>query len=649
MHRFPRALAAATVLVAFTTTACQGANPTGAPTQAASNPAFAGKKTGTVKGTVTQDGIQAAAFRIFQVGGIGNATVTCTSGGVTTEVKTDANGNFAVQALQGTDAVITATHSDSSGNVFREVATVQVPTAEEPPIVDVASLVTRRTGSIQGMVELANGVSPEGVDVFVGGTTMVGKASEKGRFALANVPEGVWDVVIQKPGFGRAVLEDVTVQAGRPIVISEPVTLAPEAGGTAGIQAAIRDGSGKAVVGATVTVLAADGASTTATSDGQGNVTISNLPDGDYTVQVYRPFYQPALGQTATVKDGKLTDLGEIKLQSTTMYFGQTTGQVVDEYGDPVDGAVVMLDPPVTEQIFTDAQGRFTLDRIMPGEYTLNIAAGGMEVSSTQLRIDNAPNTKVTYDEPILMRQTISVASTYRLAQVGARQADLVAPVVETGLLEDNRVVLYWESPDAAQLPEGIVSVHYEVEHLDDAEGSPDGNDEDGYWKLVEAKADVSYVLASEDWDQDEFRVRAIGLDADGDEYVSDWQEISLNEPTSAGAAAYSVQQAKGKIGKKAAAKHPKMTKGKNNKKKPMVKKPRKPLKKKGILVKKKLAKRQPLKGKKPVHLTTKSALKKAVTDAVTKLKAMPVPPKPIKKPVPKPKPMFKRPLGRGT
>jgi hypothetical protein len=479
---------------------------------------------------------------------------------------------------------------------------------------------------------------------------MVGKASEKGRFALANVPEGVWDIVIQKPGFGRAVLEDVTVQAGRPIVIAEPITLAPEAGGTAGIKAAIRDGSGKAVIGATVTVFAADGASTTATSDGQGNVTISNLPDGDYTVQVYRPFYQPASGQPATVKDGALTDLGEIKLQSTTMYFGQTTGQVVDEYGDPVDGAVVMLDPPVTEQIFTDAQGRFTLDRIMPGEYTLNIAAGGMEVSSTHLRIDNAPNTKVTYEEPILMRQSISVASNYRLAQVGARQADLVAPVVETGLLEDNRVVLYWESPDAAQLPEGIVSVHYEVEHLDDAEGSPDGNDEDGYWTRVEAKADVSYVLASEDWDQDEFRVRAIGVDEDGDEYVSDWQEISLNEPASASAgAAYSVQQAKGKIGQKAAKKHPKMTKGKKGKKKPVVKKKRKPLKKKGILAKKKLAKRQPLKGKKPSHLTTKLAVNKAKQEAAAKQKATSGQVKPIQKVVPPSKFTFSRDRRKGT
>ena len=35
---------------------------------------------------------------------------------------------------------------------------------------------------------------------------MIGKASEKGRFALANVPEGIWDIVVQKPGFDRAVL-----------------------------------------------------------------------------------------------------------------------------------------------------------------------------------------------------------------------------------------------------------------------------------------------------------------------------------------------------------------------------------------------------------------------------------------------------------
>ena len=140
MHRFPRVLASAIALAAITTSACQGASPTGAPTQA-TNPAFAGQKTGTIKGRVTQDGVQAAAFRLFQAGGVGNATVTCQSGGVTTEVKTDAQGNFAVPAVQGTEAIITATHSDATGKVFREVTTVQVPTAAEPPIVDVASLV----------------------------------------------------------------------------------------------------------------------------------------------------------------------------------------------------------------------------------------------------------------------------------------------------------------------------------------------------------------------------------------------------------------------------------------------------------------------------------------------------------------------------
>jgi hypothetical protein len=596
MTRFPRALAAAIVLVAFTTTACQGANPTAAPTQAAgTNPAFAGQKTGTVKGRVTEDGVLAAAFRIFQVGGIANATVTCTSGGVTTEVKTDVNGNFAVEALQGTEAVITATHSDASGNVFREVTSVQVPTAAEPPIVDVASLVTRRTGSIQGLVELANGVSPEGVDVFVGGTTMIGKASEKGRFALANIPEGIWDIVVQKPGFGRAVIEDVAVQAGRPMVLSAPVVLAPEAAGaTSGIKAAIRDGSGKAVVGATLSVYGPDGQSTTATSDGQGQVSVTNLPDGDYTVQVYRPFYQPAMGQTATVKDGQLTDLGEIKLQSTTMYFGQASGQVIDEYGDPVDGAVVMLDPPVTEQVFTDAQGRFTLDRIMPGEYTLHVAAGGMEVESHELRIDNAPNTKVTFEGAIFMRQTPptgSDADTYRVMQARGRHADLVEPIVQSGLLNGSQVVLYWEPPTKAQYPEGIVSVHYEVEHLDDALGSPDGDDVDGDWKQVAAKADVSYEITNEDWEEDEFRVRAVGLDAAGEEYVSDWTEISLLKPDGDAAAGYQVLQQKIKtVSKAASGKYgKKLTPAQKRAKKKEAKKKRKDKRKKGVAERKKI------------------------------------------------------------
>ncbi|MEB3330817.1 MAG: hypothetical protein VKQ33_16465, partial [Candidatus Sericytochromatia bacterium] len=59
-------------------------------------------------------------------------------------------------------------------------------------------------------------------------------------------------------------------------------------------------------------------------------------------------------------------------------------------------GAVAQLDPPVTESQFTDATGRFTLDRILPGQYNLTVAAGGYKPVIVPVLVDNKPNFAVT-------------------------------------------------------------------------------------------------------------------------------------------------------------------------------------------------------------------------------------------------------------
>jgi hypothetical protein len=54
--------------------------------------------------------------------------------------------------------------------------------AQDLPIVDAARLVTRRTGCIQGLIELKNA-----------------KAGDTGRFALSNVAESTRNVVVNLP------------------------------------------------------------------------------------------------------------------------------------------------------------------------------------------------------------------------------------------------------------------------------------------------------------------------------------------------------------------------------------------------------------------------------------------------------------------
>ncbi|MFN3430708.1 MAG: collagen binding domain-containing protein [Candidatus Sericytochromatia bacterium] len=449
---------AAAIVAVFSLTACQG----GAPTTPGNQAGAPAQGQGVIKGTITTAGVIAVSegnYRtLLQAGAtVPGAHITVNGGAFNGEATSGADGSFSLTVPGGAAYTITASHPDGEGGTMKQVAIVEVPLAAEPPIVDVASLVTRRTGSIQGVIALSDGGDPEGADVFVPGTTMVGKVSAKGRFALANLPEGSWNVVFQKPGYQRAALANLSVQAGKPLVISEAVTLTKGETEGSSLKALVRDNAGRAVVGASFTATAESGTAYTAVSDGQGNISLTGLPAGNYRTQVYRSFYQVPAPGTLEVKAGETADAGTVTLASTVMHFGKVSGRLVDEAGEPVDGAIVQLDPPVTEQVFTDAQGRFTLDRVMPGEYTMRASAGGFEVNERPIMVDNRPGFVAEVGAGFVLRQPFDPA---RPKAANRSVPSLLIPNARL-TKQGNDLLIQWEP---AGLPAGLSKVAYEID-----------------------------------------------------------------------------------------------------------------------------------------------------------------------------------------
>jgi hypothetical protein len=449
---------AAAIVAVFSLTACQG----GAPTTPGTQAGVPAQGQGVIKGRITTAGVIAVSeghYRtILQAGAtVPGAHITVNGGAFNGEATSGADGSFSLTVPGGSAYTITASHPDGQGGMMKQVTVVEVPLAAEPPIVDVASLVTRRTGSIQGVIALSDGADPEGADVFVPGTTMVGKVSAKGRFALANLPEGSWNVVFQKPGYQRAALANLSVQAGKPLVLSEAVTLTKGETEGGSLKALIRDNAGRAVVGASFTATSEAGAAFTAVSDGQGNVALGGLPAGTYRTQVYRSFYQVPAPGTLTIANGEAADAGTVTLNSTVMHFGKIAGQLVDEAGEPVDGAIVQLDPPTTEQVFTDARGNFTLDRVMPGEYTLRASAGGFEVNERTVMVDNQPNFVAKLAEGFVLRAPFDPAKPKPANRPAATLLAPNAKLVKVG----NDLVMQWEP---VGLPPNVKAVAYMIE-----------------------------------------------------------------------------------------------------------------------------------------------------------------------------------------
>ncbi|MNS53354.1 hypothetical protein D3C72_861070 [compost metagenome] len=247
------------------------------------------------------------------------------------------------------------------------------------------------------------------------------------------------------------------MQAGRPLVLTEAVTLTKGEADGGSLKALIRDSAGKAVVGASFTATSESGTAYTAVSDGQGTISLTGLPAGTYRTQVYRSFYQVPAAGSLTVATGETADAGTVTLTSTVMHFGKISGQLIDEAGQPVDGAIVQLDPPVTEQVFTDAQGRFTLDRVMPGEYTMRASAGGFEVNERTILVDNRPGYVAELGGGFVLRQPFDPSKPKKADRPAVSLLPPNAKLVKQG----NDLVIQWEP---VGLPQGLSRVAYEIE-----------------------------------------------------------------------------------------------------------------------------------------------------------------------------------------
>ena len=285
-------------------------------------------------------------------------------------------------------------------------------------------------GTIAGTVTDAKDGAPI-VGAVVSDVTRMTTTDATGKYTIADVPPGTYQVTASKSGYHSSSLT-VTVLEGTTNVADLSLSEIIVPGTITGMVSDAKDGS--PIAGAVVT----DGTRTT-TTDATGKYTIANVPPGTYQVTASKSSYHSSslivtvLEETTTVADFSLS---EIIVPSTI------SGMVSDaKDGSPIAGAAVS---DGTRTTTTDATGKYTIAGVPPGTYQVTASKSGYESSISTVTLVSGATAVVNFS----LAQNPPVASAMWVDNIGfvRRGANLfiqvrvlsstgVVPGAEVGLM----------------------------------------------------------------------------------------------------------------------------------------------------------------------------------------------------------------------
>lgn len=213
------------------------------------------------------------------------------------------------------------------------------------------------------------------------------KGSEDGSFTLVGVDPGTFAVKVTASGFASTVSDTFSVADG---ASAPPLSIGLTKGGS--IRGRIVDGaSGKPIAGATISTRDGDLPDAMATdpfldgavasraterkvrSGADGLFEAKLLNPGRYRLQVEHPEFTSGWVVDVVVLQGQQNDVGSVQLYPG----GSVEGKVVDASGAPCARCIVSLYSIEANEQYqdrTDAEGRYSIAHVRPGDYRLAAA-----------------------------------------------------------------------------------------------------------------------------------------------------------------------------------------------------------------------------------------------------------------------------------
>lgn len=126
-------------------------------------------------------------------------------------------------------------------------------------------------------------------------------------------------------------------------------------------------------------------ATSSVSTDSQGHYSIADIPGGQYAVTGTKSGYTPYTVSVSVV--GGQTTTADITMTRPVSTSGSIRGQVRTAAGDTlIAGASVVTSPP-TASIITDAQGRYVIPEVQPGQYIVTATKGGYDPSTINVSV----------------------------------------------------------------------------------------------------------------------------------------------------------------------------------------------------------------------------------------------------------------------
>jgi len=240
-------------------------------------------------------------------------------------------------------------------------------------------IIFSNTGTIKGTIYRGPVVlNTSGTVVISGGvlgTTLTIPVQSDGTFLITGVPAASSYTLTAY--VANTLLQGLTTT---PVVNGRTTTVQITIGQSGGVQGVVTRANGSLVVGDSVNLRASGQATLTVATDTSGHYMFTDVPTGNYVLDVYDPQSNAAATGSVTIATG-VTATQNLVLQSAGMVTGHVTitdGSSVA--GLPVDLASTTANGTQSLHTTTDGLGSFTFNNVTPGTISVHSAnAAGLQ------------------------------------------------------------------------------------------------------------------------------------------------------------------------------------------------------------------------------------------------------------------------------